>query len=90
MSDTITDGAPLATAKKQAGAADQATDALVENNRRGRPARLGRGDRRQGHDHRGLHQQVHVAAAGVLRQSIPAEIHRGMAEPGSSKRSKRT
>jgi short-subunit dehydrogenase len=31
----------------------------------------------------GLTNKLQVAAAGVLPQSIPAEIHRGMAEPGS-------
>ena len=31
----------------------------------------------------GLMNKLQVAAAGVLPQSIPAEIHRGMAEPGS-------
>jgi hypothetical protein len=31
----------------------------------------------------GLTNKLQVAAAGVLPQSIPAQIHRGMAEPGS-------
>lgn len=33
----------------------------------------------------GLMNKLQVAAAGVLPQSIPAEIHRGMAEPGTGK-----
>lgn len=34
----------------------------------------------------GLMNKLQVAAAGVLPQSIPAEIHRGMAEPGSGRK----
>jgi short-subunit dehydrogenase len=34
----------------------------------------------------GLTNKLQVAAAGVLPQSIPAQIHRGMAEPGSGKK----
>lgn len=30
--------------------------------------------------------KLQIAAAGVLPQSIPAEIHRGMAERGSGKK----
>lgn len=33
----------------------------------------------------GWKNKLQVAAAGVLPQSIPAEMHRGMAEPGSGK-----
>jgi short-subunit dehydrogenase len=33
----------------------------------------------------GVMNKLQVAAAGVLPQSVPAEMHRGMAEPGSGK-----
>lgn len=33
----------------------------------------------------GWKNKMQVAAAGVLPQSVPAEMHRGMAEPGSGK-----
>lgn len=33
----------------------------------------------------GMMNKLQVAAAGVLPQSVPAEMHRGMAEPGSGK-----
>ena len=31
----------------------------------------------------GMMNKLQVAAAGVLPQSVPAQMHRGMAEPGS-------
>ena len=33
----------------------------------------------------GWKNKLQVAASGVLPQSAPAELHRGMAEPGSGK-----
>jgi hypothetical protein len=35
----------------------------------------------------GWSNKLEVAAAGVLPQSIPAAMHRSMAEPGSGQRS---
>ena len=33
----------------------------------------------------GWKNKLQVAASGVLPQSVPAQLHRGMAEPGSGK-----
>jgi hypothetical protein len=46
---------------------------------------LGRADGRQGHLVSGLSNKLQVAASGLAPQSVLAEMHRGMAEPGSGR-----
>ncbi len=42
----------------------------------------------KGHITSGLKNKLQVAAAGVVPQAVLAEMHRGMAEPGSGKTDK--
>ena len=80
MSETITDDAPLATAKKQG--VPSIRPPTPSSNTTAEVARHGWDALMAGKATiiSGFTNELHVAAAGVPPQSIPAEIHRDMAD----------